>query len=197
MPTTPTIGFSAPAAAAGAPGDDDPDQPPERSRRPDASVCIHDETGALHARDLDWLREAAGRALAAALPDNDDRPHELRARIVGDGAMAALHQRHAGDPATTDVLTFDLRDDPRLDPLDADVVVCLDEARRRSEERAEDTRRELLLYILHAALHCLGHDDHDPADARAMHAREDEILTRIGVGPVYAPARSPQGDDPR
>jgi len=53
-------------------------------------------------------------------------------------------------------------------------------------------RRELLLYVVHGVLHCLGMDDHDEAAAAAMHRVEDAVLTAIGVGPVYSAGRQPE-----
>jgi probable rRNA maturation factor len=99
---------------------------------------------------------------------------------------------------TTDVLTFDLRepvgspDSEARQPLDTDIMVCIDEAARQVVERGADAaevRRELLLYAVHGILHCLDHDDHDDDDFDRMHAAEDEILKAIGVGPVFHPAR--------
>lgn len=45
---------------------------------------------------------------------------------------------------------------------------------------------ELLLYALHGLLHLSGFDDRTDSEFAAMHAREDEILTRLGVGPVFS-----------
>jgi hypothetical protein len=45
----------------------------------------------------------------------------------------------------------------------------------------------LLLYGLHGMLHLCGFDDRTERAFRAMHAKEDEILTRLGVGPVFRP----------
>lgn len=71
-------------------------------------------------------------------------------------------------------------------PLDVDLLICVDEARRQSAARGHSIERELLLYILHGVLHCLGEDDHDPTDAARMHAREDEVLDAIGVGATFS-----------
>lgn len=73
-------------------------------------------------------------------------------------------------------------------PLDVDILVCADEAARQAAVRAVPVERELLLYIVHAVLHCLGEDDHDEASAGRMHEREDRILSAIGVGAVYSVA---------
>ena len=83
------------------------------------------------------------------------------------------------------MLTFDLRDDADAD-LEGDVALCVDEAARRAAERGHPVRDEVLLYAVHGLLHLLGEDDHTPADYARMHAREDALLTAIGVGPRFA-----------
>lgn len=102
--------------------------------------------------------------------------------------MAAAHEQYSGIAGTTDVLTFDLAEggSARGAALDVDILVCVDEARRQGTDRGHEVERELLLYILHGVLHCLGHDDHDDDAFERMHAEEDRILTAIGVGPTFA-----------
>lgn len=141
-----------------------------------------------------WLDDAARRALAAMLTAGG----QVLVRLVDDVAMARAHEEYADTPGTTDVLTFDLTDghsairrDPDGSahagaPLDVEILACVDEARRQAAARGHAVERELLLYILHGVLHCLGYDDHDPAAFAAMHAEEDRLLTHIGVGPVFA-----------
>ncbi len=168
-----------------------PDDPYERrsNRRPTEEVTLEitDASGRLPAPARQWLRAHAAAAVSHAAPSGSESGggHEVRVRIVADPEMATLHERHAGVGGTTDVLTFDMRTDP-LDPLDVDIVICADEASRQAAGRGHGVERELLLYIVHGALHCMGHDDHDEDAARTMHEREDEILRAIGVGSVYA-----------
>jgi len=112
--------------------------------------------------------------------------------LIRDPAMKSLHRRTMNDPSTTDVLTFDLRDNP-AHPLDLDTVICVDVAQRRAKELGHPLGHEILLYALHSLLHVCGYNDLTSPQAAAMHAREDEILTALGVGAVYAPAkRSPK-----
>lgn len=120
----------------------------------------------------------------------------VRVRVVDDDAMDAEHQRHSGIAGTTDVLTYDFAQDQAPDQrkvLDADLTLCLDEAQRRADERGHAAELELLLYTIHGVLHCLGHDDHEPDQYARMHQKEDELLTAIGVGPLFAkqPAQQP------
>lgn len=120
---------------------------------------------------------------------------ELTLTVVDDGRMAELHEQYRGEPGTTDVLTFDLRDIPLEQGLGArviegDIVVCVDEAARRAAEHSHDTRDEVLLYAVHGVMHLLGEDDHTPEGFARMHEREDDLLSRIGVGRLFG------GSDP-
>jgi probable rRNA maturation factor len=109
--------------------------------------------------------------------------HRVAVRVIDDAEMVDLHSRFHNDPTPTDVLTFEASDPG--DPVDVDIAVCLDEARRNVVDRGHDVNRELLLYMLHGLLHCCGHDDHDAESHARMHAEEDRILVAIGVGPVF------------
>ncbi|MBX3363224.1 MAG: rRNA maturation RNase YbeY [Phycisphaeraceae bacterium] len=114
---------------------------------------------------------------------------ELRAAILNDDEMAHAHRVWTGIDGPTDVLTSDLVDGGAVETrcIDADVLLGADEARRRADELGHPFERELLLYLVHALLHCLGFDDHTPEDAARMHAEEDRVLGLIGVGATYAP----------
>ncbi len=118
--------------------------------------------------------------------------------------MANAHFEYMGVEGTTDVLTFDLND-PAEHPapaqidaemicaykdrvafgLDTDIMICIDEAARQAAGRGYAVEKELLLYVVHGLLHCLGWDDHDEAEAARMHRLEDAVLGAIGVGVVF------------
>lgn len=158
-------------------------EPPDSRSPSDEAVVDLADGGLLAPEASAWLRRHARLALAELAAGG-----ELRVRLLRDAAMTNAHQQHLGDPVTTDVLTFDLSEgeSSRTRSLDADVLVCVDEAQRQAARRGVPPERELLLYVLHAALHCLGYNDFDGASSAAMHAREDEVLEAIGVGATYA-----------
>lgn len=112
------------------------------------------------------------------------KPYSIAIRVVGDEEMASLHNAHSGIDASTDVLTFDRGSSK--DSIEADIAICSDEANRLATQHGHSLNEELLLYIVHAMLHCLGYDDHDEESHQQMHAEEDRILTAIGVGPVWS-----------
>lgn len=169
---------------------DEPDrssEPPGRSSAAEASgtalrVELRDATTRLTGSDRAWLDGACAR-VASVLAARFGARGELRVRVVDDGEMSAAHARWSGDPSTTDVLTFDLSG--RAPEVDADVYACLDEAERQARERGHGHLRELLLYVLHAALHCLGHDDGDETSYRRMHETEDQVLEAAGIGATF------------
>ena len=115
---------------------------------------------------------------------------QLSLALVGDATMAQLHQQYLGIRGPTDVLTFELEHDRRGRVTAGEVVVCVAQARRESKKYGSSVERELLLYALHGMLHLAGFDDRTAAGFRQMHRREDDILTRLGVGPVFNPRRT-------
>lgn len=112
---------------------------------------------------------------------------ELSVAIVGDGKMAELHQAFMGIDGPTDVLTFELEHDARGSVTSGEVIINVQEARRRAREHGTAVADELLLYAVHGMLHLSGYDDTTPRAYKKMHRREDEILTELGVGRVFAP----------
>lgn len=111
--------------------------------------------------------------------------------LVDDARMGKLHDQYMGDPSTTDVLTFDLREDAD-DPLEGDVVICIDEAARQAAARGHETRLEVLLYAVHGLMHLLGESDEDDASFKHMHAREDALLQAAGLGAVFSRPEAPR-----
>jgi len=157
------------------------DEPPSRPDEPAAAAVIL----SLETDDADpplegWIEPLMARAAARA----DAPDASLSLVVVDDRAMADLHHQHLGLDSSTDVLTFDLRDAP-AEPIDGEIVICLDEARRQARARGHAARLEVLLYAIHGLLHLQGEDDHDDAGYQRMHAREDELLEALGIGAVF------------
>ena len=121
---------------------------------------------------------------------------ELSIALVDDGQMAKLHAQFLGIAGPTDVLTFELEHDDRNRVIAGEIVVCIPEARRQAAARGVKIADEVLLYALHGMLHLSGFDDRTERGFRAMHRREDQILTALGVGPVFnrpPPSRTRRG----
>lgn len=128
------------------------------------------------------------KQLAKVLELSNPRLKELSVVLVGDVRMAKLHDEFFGDPTTTDVITFPLEVDKAGRASSGELYICVPVARRQAKIHGVEVRHELLLYVLHGILHLDGHDDTTTAGYKRMHKIEDEVLTQLGVGAVFASA---------
>lgn len=132
------------------------------------------------------LRDIPGRllgdasiqgAVRAALEHGNRAGIDVDVVLVGDRALAELHARFLDDPTPTDVITFDL--DDAFGGAAAELYVSVERARAVARRRGIDARRELLLYVVHGALHLCGFDDHAPRERARMRAAERAVLARL------------------
>lgn len=135
------------------------------------------------------------QAIQTTLQRHDTLSASLNVALVNDQRMAELNQKHLDLEGPTDVLAFDLRDQPHdsdkellpqqtVKHLEGEIILSMETASRESQKRGLPLEAELALYAVHGTLHLLGYRDHDPQDSDRMYAMEDEILSSIGIGPV-------------
>lgn len=165
----------------------EPSEPPEPTNRGTSAAMINVQNESSTTIDLQWLRDH----LAAALTHLPRPVNRVDVAVLGEDAMSELHERYQGINGPTDVLTFDAS--PSADaPLEVDIAVCADVAQLQAKQREYSIERELLLYVIHGLLHCMGYHDEDTAGFAAMHEKEDDILDAIGVGRTFT---SEQADE--
>lgn len=142
------------------------------------TVHIADEQTRLPA-DHDRLRDAIRGVLAEA----GIARAQISLALVDDPTIHELNRRFLEHDEPTDVLAFLLQ--RTGDRLDGEVVVSADTAAAAAPDYGWSAADELLLYVIHGALHLVGFDDHTPADLEAMRRREREHLARFGLEPRY------------
>ena len=116
-------------------------------------------------------KAACKRAAEAVL-----KQRKVVVAIVDDATIAELHERFLDVPGPTDVLSF-----PH-----GEIVVSADTAAREGHARGLAPIDELVLYVVHGALHLAGHDDRNDKDRKKMRAAERRILKQLGLGDVFA-----------
>jgi probable rRNA maturation factor len=129
------------------------------------------------------LREAAQKALA-----HESAPSraELTLVITGDDKIRDLNRQYRGMDAPTDVLSFAETDARFVAASDeavylGDVIISYPRAEAQAASAGHSVADELLLLIVHGALHLLGHDHAGRAEKRKMWAAQKEILNELGV----------------
>lgn len=104
---------------------------------------------------------------------------EVSVAVVDDAAIRRLHLRYLGRDEPTDVLSFLL--ECSADGLEGEIVVSGQTARRVAPKYRSTAAGELLLYVIHGALHLAGWSDATPGKRAAMRRREQEYLARLGI----------------
>ena len=125
-------------------------------------------------------------AVEAALRRHDKTAARISVALVDDAVMTRLNRAYLGRDSTTDVLAFDLSEDPGDGArVEGELVLSVDTAAREAADRGHGVEAELALYAAHGVLHLLGYKDGQEDMAARMHEMEDEILSSIGIGAIY------------
>jgi probable rRNA maturation factor len=123
------------------------------------------------------------RAAIAAVVGADARRGAISLAVVDDATIHALNRRYLDHDYPTDVLSFALGDDPQS--LDGEIIVSADAATATAERYGWSAEDELLLYVIHGALHLVGFDDKSPADVATMREQEALHLASFGLRPRW------------
>ena len=115
-----------------------------------------------------------------------EEPGILQIIILDAKRMAKLNERHLQHHGSTDVLTFDLRnqtisidDDSQDENVTAEIYICTEVAVQYATEHQLDPSRELLLYAVHGMLHLAGYDDIEDDDRAKMRQAEARVMTKL------------------
>ena len=121
------------------------------------------------------LREA----VCMILQDEAISSAKISVAVVDDPTIAELHERYLDDPDPTDVLSFVLEWEPGY--LEGEIVVSADTAKASAPHYHLTAADELLLYVIHGALHLVGYKDTTSKKKKQMREKEQEYLARFGL----------------
>jgi probable rRNA maturation factor len=105
---------------------------------------------------------------------------DISLAVVDDAAIHELNRRWLEHDEPTDVLSFVLEQSAGY--REGEIIVSAETALARAAEFGWSAGDELLLYVVHGALHIAGYDDREQADREQMRERERLYLERLGVG---------------
>ncbi len=143
--------------------------------RPALALSLQQADGR-HRRHL--ARHRVARWIRAALA----LPAEITVRIVDETEGRALNRDFRAKDYATNVLTFDYQREP---VVLADLVLCAPVIAREAREQRKTVQAHYAHLLVHGTLHAQGWDHERAADARAMQAREVELLAGLGFADPY------------
>ena len=133
---------------------------------------------------------ASFRRWVAAALDTRIREADLALLIVGEDEGRGLNSAFRGKDYATNVLSFPAERPPGLPknarfPLLGDLVICAPVVAREATEQGKPLPAHYAHLTVHGALHLLGWDHDNDADAHAMEQLEREILAGLGIDDPY------------
>ncbi len=100
--------------------------------------------------------------------------------LVSAKRMAEVNWDYLQHEGPTDVITFDLAEDPERQLFLAEIYICPAVAEKQAEEFGTSWPEEVVRYHIHGLLHLAGYDDQAPEDRRRMKRAEERILKSLG-----------------
>lgn len=148
-----------------------------------------------------WEQRCA-RAVAAAVRQTPylglgDGPGiaEVAVRLADDAEVQALNAQWRGKDKPTNVLSFPQADADTLligamaddgELLLGDIVLARETCEREASEKGIAVEAHAIHLVVHGALHLLGYDHIDEAEAEAMEEMERRAMAELGHADPYA-----------
>ena len=147
-----------------------------RLKNPDVASLIHTLDRYFRIPNID--RPFLSRPLSENGDPNRSpvAPGELSIAFLTDEALAQIHSTFLGDPAKTDVITFEGNI-----PIDqaGEICVSVDMAKSYAARQRISFSEELTLYCIHGWLHLAGYDDLEREKKKRMRAAEARAIKLI------------------
>lgn len=120
-------------------------------------------------------------AVLAIFRDSSYNCGTVSIAVVDDPTIHEINRQYLQHDYPTDVLSFVLED--REPYLEGELVVSTDTAATNAQDYDWPALNELLLYVVHGALHLVGYLDKQPDDIAEMRAAEAKYLKELGIAP--------------
>jgi len=138
------------------------------------AVCFAGRIPAALAGERGLFKKAALAGLGRALAS---KPINLV--FTGDAAIKDLNRRFFKKNRLTDVIAFNFLPSPAAGAVAGEVYICLPQARRQAAAMGHSLITELLVLIVHGALHMAGMEDATPAQRAKMNMKTALLLKKL------------------
>lgn len=133
------------------------------------SIAVQNQQKSLRV-DKRLFKKIVRRILEDAKIDSAD----ISVAVVDDPTIARVHEEFLNDDSPTDVISFVLDSSPGR--VEGEIVASADTAIARANEYNWTPEEELLLYVIHGALHLVGYDDTTPKLRKVMRKMEEHYV---------------------
>lgn len=106
--------------------------------------------------------------------------YNLGIHLVAPGEMALVNETFLQHTGSTDVITFDHREND-TETLHGELYICVGDAVSQAREFGTTWQQELVRYVVHGVLHLQGYDDLMPAKRRIMKREENRLVRQLQV----------------
>lgn len=143
----------------------------------------------------DGIRDTVKEVILKTLDEEDcDFSAEVSVTIVDKEEIREINRKERNIDSVTDVLSFPMLEfDENGEIINSDfdmdgenlmlgdIVICAERAAEQAEEYGHSFRREMAFLTVHSMLHLLGYDHMGADEEKAMFARQEEILSLLGI----------------
>jgi probable rRNA maturation factor len=117
--------------------------------------------------------------------------HSVNIIISDDQTVHELNRQYRGIDAPTDVLSFENKRDPDFPEVDpeisnhlGDIVIACPLASAQAAAYGHRTSDEIILLVVHGALHLLGFDHDTAGNKEKMWVVQSRIMAQLNLGQV-------------
>jgi len=104
------------------------------------------------------------------------KPGTVNVVFCSDPYLRKMNRHYLQHDYFTDIITFDLTEDPSV--INGDLFISVDRVKANALEYGTGFRDELHRVIIHGVLHLCGYSDKSPLKSKEMRKREDHYLAR-------------------
>jgi rRNA maturation RNase YbeY len=96
--------------------------------------------------------------------------------LVNDEALLEINMAHLQHDTYTDIITFDLRENP-IDPIEGEIYISIERVAENAITAGVDFENEFIRVVSHGLLHLLDYKDKTDAQAKEMRQEEEACLS--------------------
>lgn len=133
---------------------------------------------------INETKKAVREVVSAVLEsEHENDGASVSVTFVDNARIRELNREFRNIDRATDVLSFPADEPvvPGEGRFLGDIALSLERAKTQSEEYGHSFRREVAFLTAHSVLHLLGYDHIVPEEEKEMFAKQEKILSEMGI----------------